>query len=71
MSLEEIQADYDSEWILLADPQTTPSLEVTSGRVLFHSKSRDEVYRKARELRPRHSAIVFTGKLPDETAVVL
>jgi hypothetical protein len=39
--------------------------------VLWHSKDRDEVYRKAREIRPEHCAIVYTGKLPDNVAVVL
>ena len=71
MSLAEIQSAYDSEWVLLANPQTTPTLQVTGGQVLFHSKNRDEVYRKARELRPKHSAILFTGKLTEEMAVVL
>jgi hypothetical protein len=46
-------------------------LVVIRGTVLSHSPNRDEVYRKARELRPQHSAILYTGTLPDETAVVL
>ena len=71
MSLAEIHSAYDSEWVLLADPQTSPTLEVTAGQVLFHSKDRDEVYRKARELRPKHSAILYTGRLTEEMAVVL
>jgi hypothetical protein len=71
MSLMEIQNRFESEWVLLEDPETTESLEVKSGKVLWHSKDRDEVYRKARELRPRHSAILYTGRLPEGTAVVL
>lgn len=71
MSLAEIHARFESEWVLLQDPETTESLEVKSGKVLWHSKDRDEVYRKARELRPEHSAILYTGRLPEGTAVVL
>ena len=71
MSLVEIQARFDSEWVLLEDPETSDTLEVKSGKVLWHSKDRDEVYRKARELRPKHSAILYTGKLPEGTAIVL
>ena len=52
MSLGEIQTCFKSEWILLEDPDTTESLEVKSGKVLWHSKDRDELYSKARELRP-------------------
>lgn len=71
MPLSEIQARFESEWVLLEDPETNESLEVKRGRVLWHSKDRDEVYRKARDLRPRHSAIVYTGTMSDETVVVL
>jgi hypothetical protein len=71
LSLAEIQARFESEWVLLEDPETTESLEVKSGRVLWHSKDRDEVYRKARELRPKHSALLYTGRLPEKMVVVL
>ncbi|MBM3234798.1 hypothetical protein FJZ31_00705 [Candidatus Poribacteria bacterium] len=71
MSLAEIQVHFASEWILLEDPETTESLEVKSGIVLWHSKNRDEVYCKARELSPKHSAILYTGILPEGMVVVL
>lgn len=71
MTLEEIQSRFTSEWVLVGDPELTDSLEVIRGRVLWHSPNRDEVYRKARELQPKHSAILYTGTLPDEAAVVL
>src|SRR5438067_13666613 len=41
-----IQARFPSEWVLLEDPETSEMLEVRSGNVLWHSKDRDEVYRK-------------------------
>lgn len=72
LRLEEIKAKFDSEWILVENPETTESLEVRSGKVLWHSKDRDEVYRKARELKPRHSAILYTGPVvPEGTATAL
>jgi len=71
MSLGEIWARFESEWVLLENPETTESLEVTSGKVLWHSKDRDEVYRKARELRPKHSAMLYTGTIPKEMVIVL
>ena len=69
--LPEIQSRFESEWVLLEDPETTESLEVTKGKVLWHSKDRDEVYRKAKELQPKHAAILYTGALPEEMVVVL
>jgi hypothetical protein len=71
MSAQEIHARFESEWVLVEDPETTELLEVTGGRVLWHSKDRDEVYRKARELRPKSSAILYTGSLPEGVAVIL
>ena len=71
LTIAQIEAQFDSEWILVGEPQTNESLEVQSGKVLWHSKDREEVYRKAVELRPRRSAMLYTGKMPKDTAVVL
>lgn len=71
ISIAEIQSRFQSEWVLLEDPQTDESLDVKSGKILYHSKDRDEVYRKAIELHPRRFAMLFTGMIPENTAVVL
>ncbi len=67
----QIEAQFESEWVLVEDPQTNDVLEVQSGRVRWHSKDRDEVYRKAVELRPKRFAMLYTGKMPEGTAIVL
>ena len=71
LSSADIRARYESEWVLVEDPQLNDQLEVLGGRVLCHSKDRDEVYQKAVELRPKHSAVLYTGTIPQGTAVVL
>lgn len=71
MSFKEIEERFDHNWILLEDPNTTESLELKTGKVLWHSKDRDEVYRKARELQPKHSAILYIGQPTDEVAIIL
>jgi len=71
MTIEEIESEFDSEWVLIEDPRTDDSLNVLGGTVLHHSKDRDEVYRKAVSLRPKRSAVVYTGEIPEDTAVVL
>jgi uncharacterized pyridoxal phosphate-containing UPF0001 family protein len=71
MTLQEMEREFDSEWILVGDPQTNESLEVVKGTVLCHSRDRDEVYRVAVSLRPRRSAILYTGRMPPDTAIVL
>jgi L,D-peptidoglycan transpeptidase YkuD (ErfK/YbiS/YcfS/YnhG family) len=62
MTAEEINERFPSEWVLVEDPETEPNLTVTQGKVLWHSPNRDELYNKAVELRPKSSAILFTGK---------
>ena len=71
MTIEEIRSQFDSEWVLIEDPRTDEELNVLGGKVLHHSKDRDEVYRKAVALRPKRSAVIYTGEIPGETAVVL
>jgi hypothetical protein len=71
LTTAEIQRRFRSEWILLEDPQVSKDLRVLRGRVVFHSPDRDEVDRKAIQLRLRHSAWLFTGMIDAETAIVL
>jgi len=71
MSYAQISREFDSEWVLLGDPRTSADLRIEAGKVLWHSKNRDEVYRKARELSPAHSAVLYVGKMPEDAAVVL
>lgn len=71
LSVIEINSQFESEWVLIEDPQTNEALEVQGGKVLYHSRDRDEVYRKAVELRPKRFAMLYTGTIPKDTAIVL
>ena len=71
MTIQEIEALFDSEWVLVEDPRTNEALEVLSGKVLHHCKDRDEVYRRAVALRPGRCAVLYTGEIPEDIAIVL
>lgn len=71
MTVAEIESKFKSEWILVEDPEMNESREVQRGKVRYHSKDRDEVYRKAVELRPKRFAMLYTGTMPEDTAIVL
>ncbi len=71
LTIAEIEAQFAAEWVLVEDPLTNDALEVQCGKVLYHSKDRDEVYREAVRLRPKRFAMLYTGTLPKDTAVVL
>jgi hypothetical protein len=71
MTIQDIEAQFDGEWVLVADPVTDSSLHVLQGRVVCHSKNRDEVYQQAIALKLPDTAILYNGKLPDNMAIVL
>ena len=71
LTIDQIHAQFASEWVLIEAPQTNDVLEVQGGNVRSHSKDREEVYRKAVALRPERFAIVYTGQMPKDTAIVL
>jgi hypothetical protein len=71
MKIDEIEARFPDEWILVIDPETGPDLKVRSGVVAAHSKDRDEVYRTAKSLKPKRSAVWFNGEPPADAVFVL
>lgn len=71
LNISEIRSRFASEWVLVENPQSDDDLEVRSGTVLWHSRDRDEVYRKAVELRPGRFAVLYTGELPRDAAIAL
>ena len=71
MTIGEIESSFDSEWVLVGDPATDEAFNVLRGEVLHHSKDRDEVYRRGLELRPKRMAILYLGRPPEGTVIVL
>jgi len=71
LTLAEIEAQFDAEWVLIEEPDTTDTLEIQRGKVCYHSKDRDEVYRAAIQLHSKRFAVLYTGKLPQGTAIIL
>ncbi len=71
MMVEEIEARFPSEWVLIGDPQTDDFQRLLAGKVLFHSPERDEVDRKLLELRPPRFAFRYLGTLPEDIALIL
>jgi hypothetical protein len=71
LTRKEIEKRFDAEWILIADPELDKHLNVVRGEVVAHSRERDEVYQKAVDLRLKHSAFLYTGKVPDNMVIIL
>ena len=71
MTYDEIEARYEAEWVLIGSPETDGALNIRRGTVLHHGKDRDEVYGRALRLRPSRSAVIYTGAMQEDTAIVL
>jgi hypothetical protein len=71
LTMEEIERRFDGEWVLIEDPELTEGLKVVRGKVIWHSKDRDEVHGRLLELRPRHAAFFHIGKPPEGMEYVL
>ncbi len=71
LTISEIESRFQSEWVLVENPQTNQALEVRRGKVRYHGKDRDDVYRKAVELHPKRFAMLYTGTIPKDRIIVL
>ena len=57
LTLAQLKKRYDGEWVLLDELVTNKSGQLRGGHVLAHSKDRDEIHRRLRDLHPRNFAI--------------
>lgn len=62
---------YKDEWVLLEVKKVDKNLRIKEGLVLSHGKDKNEIYNQLLRLRPKKFSIEFTGKIPDDLAVVL
>ena len=70
MTAEEINARFESEWVLVADPETEENLTVTRGKVLWHGKNKAELHECMRKLpTPSSVAVLYTGRISKEDAI--
>lgn len=47
--MAEIEARYAPDWVLIGEPMTDESLQVLSGKVLFHGADHGEVCLKMKD----------------------
>jgi hypothetical protein len=71
LTVDEIEARFAPEWVLIGEPQTDEEQRLIAGKVLHHSTDRDEVYRRAAELQLDRIAVRYLGTCPEDLALVL
>ena len=70
-TIEQIEAAYPAEWVLIGDYELDELTQLRSGRVVFHDPDRDQVYRKAVELRLPRFAVRCFREMPEDMALIL
>jgi len=63
VKVEEIKKKYREEWVLAEVIEEDEFGQPTEVELIAHSKARDEIYEKQRELN-KDIAIIYTGEIP-------
>lgn len=66
----EMEAQFEGEWVLVADPELDKDREVVKGLVVSHGHDPEAVYQEAIDRQVRHWASLYFGPVP-ETAILL
>lgn len=69
LTKEKIKTSYPNEWLILEDYELDASSSLRKGRVLAHSKDRDEIHRALKKHKG-NLCIHFTGAIPPDTRVI-
>lgn len=64
-----IKTKYPNEWLLLEDFELDSSTSLRKGRVLAHSKDRDEIHRALKKYKG-NLCVHFTGAVPRDTGII-
>ena len=65
LTIEEIEARYSPDWVLIAEPQTDEMQRLVGGKVIFHSPDRSAVWDKVGELKLDRVAVRYLGEYPE------
>lgn len=72
MTWDQMVSRFNSEWVLINKPKTDKYEQVSGGEVLYHGLDRRRAYEIAKDLKLKHIAVFYTGKLvPDGMEVLI
>jgi hypothetical protein len=71
MRKEEIFEKFKDEWVLIECKQVDENFDLIEGEILYHSQDKNEIYRRLLKLKPKNYTIEYTGKVPEDLAVML
>lgn len=68
--LSTLKQRYPKEWLLLTDVVADELTHPIKGRLVAHSKNRDEIYDRLGHVRAKSFCIEYTGNIPKDLVVV-
>jgi hypothetical protein len=71
MTLEEIEQNYDGQWVLIAYTETDEDLQVVKGKVIAHSANKEDIYQALADAGEQPLAIEYMGQVPEDLAFIL
>jgi hypothetical protein len=74
ISMYDINTQYDGEWIYAIDCQEDDVGTILGGKVVLHSRNRDDVIRgmlKRKEENPASTLFRYAGRIPEEVSLLL
>ncbi len=71
MKWENIIKKYKDEWVLIEAIEVDDNFNLMSGEVIAHSKDKADIYERVVNIKGKKLYIEYTGKIPEEIAVVL
>ena len=68
--ISSLKRRYPKEWLLLTDVTADELTHPIKGRLVLHSKNRDEVYDRLSRVRAKRTCVTYTGEIPKDLVVV-
>ena len=68
--ISKIKRRYPKEWLLLTNVVADKLTRPIKGRLVAHSKNRDDIYDHLTHIRAGSVCIEYTGKIPKDLVVV-
>lgn len=61
---------YPKEWLLLTHVTADELTRPIKGKLVAHSKNRDEIYDRLASSQAKSTCVTYTGKIPKDLVVV-
>ena len=68
--LSALKRRYPKEWLLLTNVVADELTRPIKGKLVAHSKNRDDIYDRLAHIRAKSVSIEYTGKVPKDLVVV-